>query len=199
MFIYPPRPTSLITPAQLPSLEQEGYVAQVKANGSCIVLSDGMAWNRHGQAKSNFKADISAIPKDCIVVGEYLDKAKKAEGGEDMSHKLCLFDILQHKGKSLVGTSLADRIKLLWYLFPAEPAIVGGTPIQDMSRHSEDIWIMHSYTEDFEQHYNRMIQTDLYEGIVLKRLEARLEPGSRELNNSTWQVKIRKPCKNYRQ
>ena len=37
----------------------------------------------------------------------------------------------------------------------------------------------------------------MYEGLVLKKLESKLDYGFQELNNQTWQVKCRKPTKIY--
>ncbi len=49
----------------------------------------------------------------------------------------------------------------------------------------------------FRRLYDDLIKTDIYEGIVLKKASARLTYGFNEKNNSEWQLKCRKPNKNY--
>jgi hypothetical protein len=45
--------------------------------------------------------------------------------------------------------------------------------------------------------YAQIVDTDLYEGLVLKRKTAKLTFGLVEKNTNTWQIKCRKPTKNY--
>lgn len=202
-YIYPPRPKQLILPETLPSFEGRGYVAQVKFNGSCTVIIDGTPYNRHGSIKSRFKANIAAVPRDSIVVGEYLDKAKTGEGGLKFEHKFVVFDVLRMNGDSLVGFPYRDRLHAINYLFPEqEPKVTAsGVIFNPFTRVRAtpypDIYVANTYTEQFHQLFLDVIDTELYEGVVLKRLDAKLEPGSSEENNTRWQVKVRKPTKNY--
>jgi len=53
------------------------------------------------------------------------------------------------------------------------------------------------YTKSFDLLYQSIVNTDLYEGLVLKRKNAKLTLGLNEKNNSDWQIKCRKPTKNY--
>ena len=54
-----------------------------------------------------------------------------------------------------------------------------------------------TYINNFQSLYNDIVDTDLYEGLVLKRKNARLSLGLNEKNNNDWQIKCRKPTKNY--
>jgi hypothetical protein len=54
-----------------------------------------------------------------------------------------------------------------------------------------------SYYANFENLYSKLVTTDMYEGIVLKRADAKLTLGMTEKNNNSWQIKCRKPTKNY--
>jgi hypothetical protein len=53
------------------------------------------------------------------------------------------------------------------------------------------------YDKNFEALYSSIVDTDLYEGLVLKRRDAKLSFGLTEKNNNDWQIKCRKPTKNY--
>jgi hypothetical protein len=53
------------------------------------------------------------------------------------------------------------------------------------------------YVANFEKIYQSIVKTDLYEGLVLKRKNAKLSFGLKERNNNEWQIKCRKPTKNY--
>ena len=54
-----------------------------------------------------------------------------------------------------------------------------------------------TYTTNFEEVWKEIVDTDLYEGLVLKRRDAKLSFGFNEKNNNEWQIKCRKPTKNY--
>lgn len=54
-----------------------------------------------------------------------------------------------------------------------------------------------TYLNNFEQLYQDVIKTDLYEGVVLKKINSKLSFGLNKKNNTEWQIKIRKPTKIY--
>jgi hypothetical protein len=54
-----------------------------------------------------------------------------------------------------------------------------------------------TYTGGWSKLYEEIAKTPLYEGFVLKKRLAQLEYGFTEINNSKWQLKCRKPTKNY--
>jgi len=45
--------------------------------------------------------------------------------------------------------------------------------------------------------YEDLYETDLYEGLVLKKKNAKLTYGFQEKNNADWQIKCRKETKLY--
>ena len=59
-----------------------------------------------------------------------------------------------------------------------------------------DIYRVATFTGKFTELYNILKNVDMIEGLCLKR-ESKLEVGSRELNNTSMGVKIRKPERNY--
>lgn len=190
--MFPPRPTKLLRADQLNSFEHDGYILQPKVFGSCVVISAGKVYDRFGQVKP-IQVNTRPMPHDSVIVGMYTDSGRKCEGGEDFQQKLVLWDILSLRGRSLQGSMLRDRISLLWNLFPGEPAVVGGTPVQHLSRCNDDIWLVNSQVEKFLSIYHEIAETDLYEGVVIKRLDSKLEACNQELNNYSWQAKVRKP------
>ena len=54
-----------------------------------------------------------------------------------------------------------------------------------------------NFDKDFLNLYNDMTKHAVYEGLVLKRRDGVLRPGSTEKNNMDWQIKCRKETKNY--
>jgi hypothetical protein len=67
-----------------------------------------------------------------------------------------------------------------------------------MSQVSDNIFILKNYYSNFDEVYHQLVDIDIVEGLVLKRLNAKLEIGSVENNNSKSQIKVRKPTKNYK-
>jgi hypothetical protein len=54
-----------------------------------------------------------------------------------------------------------------------------------------------AYASGFTKLFNEIIEVDLYEGLVLKKANSKLNFGFNEQNNNDWQVKCRKPTKIY--
>ena len=66
-----------------------------------------------------------------------------------------------------------------------------------MTNH-KNIFVAPTYNRNFQVLYNSIVDTDLYEGLVLKRADAKLTYGLSEKNNNGWQIKCRKPTKSYK-
>ena len=62
---------------------------------------------------------------------------------------------------------------------------------------SEAVYRVQSVTSEFTKVYNHITPYDMYEGLVLKRRDGKLENGSSQKNNTRTQMKCRKPTKNY--
>lgn len=192
--IYPPRPKHLILEKSLPSQEGKDFVAQPKLNGSNCVLfvtaNSYTAYNRHKELMS--KQPIIPILEltkgdEMILNGEWLNKNQ-----EPLNNAFCVFDILNYKGVSLVGMDYTTRLAIL-------DAIFGTTNTEGyLTNVLGNIYRVNTYTKNFHQLYQELSKIPLIEGLVLKRKTAKLESGWSENNNSGWQLKIRKPNKNYR-
>ena len=214
-YIYPPRPETTISSDELDGIS-EGWIAQPKYNGSCALAfingqTDYKLFNRRGEELSlqrplNFK-ELNDSKKYMVLCGEYLNKNKKGEDGLPFNHKYIIWDILVWKGYYLIGETFETRLNILIDLFNGTNLIV--TPEGDLTSRiatkyeyltptkTEDIFLAPSYVNHFKTLYDDITKTDLYEGLVLKRGAAKLEKGFTERNNISWQVKVRKPTKNY--
>lgn len=209
-YLFPPRAESAIKLSSLHDFGEE-WIAQPKYNGSCAVLfingdKDYKIYNRHGepltlQQPLNYVA-LNDSDSYMVLCGEYLNKNKIGEGGIPFNHKFIIWDILVWKGKYLIGWTLEERLKLLYDLYGTSRSIVTQNKFT-MYNHLlltaiDSIFLAPSYVKDFTSLYQEIVTTDLYEGLVLKKKEAKLDLGFKEKNNSSWQVKVRKETKSYR-
>jgi ATP dependent DNA ligase domain. len=208
-YIYPPRPDAAISPDLLKNMGP-GWIAQPKYNGSCAVLfinghRDYKIYNRKGeiltlQRPINYTS-LNDGNKYMVLCGEYLNKSKNGEDGKPFNHKFVIWDILVWNGRYLIGETCENRLNILHQLFGTSRAHVSGTGMLMFNHlhttHVEDVFMAPSYLRDFKALYDEIVETDLYEGLVLKKATAKLELGFREMNNTGWQVKARKTTKNY--
>lgn len=191
-FLYPPRPEQKIAPGLLSFYEQRGWWAQVKKNGTCTVIAakngDVRFWTRHNEQhkqwtpKDEHRALFAGATSWVVLVAELLHS--KVEGIRDHLH---LFDVLVLDGKPLTGTTLAERSKLL--------------------RDDAQWWALNqggcvSVAWNYEAGSNfRAIFDNLRakedEGLVLKNPEAKLGACLTPTSNNGWQVKCRRPHKNF--
>lgn len=185
------------------------YIAQPKYNGTCCVVfmneQEVIVMNRH---KGMITSDYSNIDFRCmykpsgwmVLCGEFLNKNKKGEDNLSFNLKFVLWDILVYQDKYLIGYTFEERIKLIEKLFPCSKFSVDDK--LRMMKHlcftsCKNIYVAPYYTEGFDKLFESIVETDLYEGVVLKRRNAKLTLGLNEKNNSEWQIKCRKPTKNY--
>jgi ATP-dependent DNA ligase len=135
-----------------------------------------------------------------VLSGEFLNKNKKGEDGNPFNLKFVIWDILVYEGKYLLGRTTIDRLNLLEELYPCTRMMVG-EKIETMNHlcftNYANVYKAPYYTKSFVMLYRSIVNTDLYEGLVLKRKSAKLTLGLNEKNNSDWQIKCRKPTKNY--
>lgn len=211
-YIYPPRPETKISRDQLNRYDDGRYLAQPKFNGDCSVLfTDGKGFKLMNRYDSTFKKrisddiDFAGIHREKgwqVLCGELLIKNKVGETGDAFNQKFVVWDILVSGGKYLIGSTFEDRQHLIHNLFPGNRVAAGqdGIEIYDhlICTQQQNIYVAPTYTHGFGELFDEIIKVPLYEGLVLKRRDAKLEYGHREKNNHTWQVKCRRPEKNYR-
>lgn len=203
MTYYPPRPANAIAPTQLSIYEKEGWVLQTKMDGMCgVFVLDGSSYHgmnrqlepiRRWSITEDHKAAIREfLPSDgqYVLVGEVIHGRVVAD---HIKHNPIFFhDVLVAGGKSLVGTTYADRQKLLEQLLPARE---GETETHHIF--NRYVWRARNYTKDFAKTYELLQRKRAwfpeYEGVVLKRPKARLMPTVKATANESWQLKSRFP------
>jgi hypothetical protein len=202
-YIFPPRPKNAIQSSDLDFWDNNTLLAQPKLNGSnSVIFTNGekvIVMNRHNGRLTNVQVpmeEILSIYKGkgwMVLNAEYMNKSKSDENRKVFNHKFVIFDILVLNGDSLVGKTFQERVILLDQLYGTKacekPYLYGI---------SENIYRVKSYTSNFLDLYNDLVEIDMIEGLVLKRKSARLEAGTSELNNTKSQIKCRKKCNSYR-
>jgi hypothetical protein len=199
-FVYPPRPEKAIPIEMLSFFQMKGWISQIKKNGTCTVLivsPEGVLdiWTREGERHKLWKPDFNSpclrkfkdLPKGWFIfVGELLHS--KGTGQKDT---LYLFDLLVADSKSLVGKTFIQRIEMLFKLWP-----ILKDERDDYCEVDERLWLSKPIiNKSFLEIFQNLPPTD--EGIVLKDPSAPLEICGKQSNNQSWQVKCRKPTKNF--
>jgi hypothetical protein len=206
-YIYPPRPQFKIPPDNLDQYEGE-FVAQPKYNGTaCIVFTNGeelQVFNRHKlPLKHSPFIQFRGLARDnqwVVYCGEYLNKGQKGEKGDVERDKFIIWDLLVYAGEYLIGKTFEERIAMIDIRYPCKQLVTDkGLEIYDYlcATAIEGVYKSPVYTAGFDFLYNDLVNTPLYEGVVLKKKEAKLTYGFQEKNNSEWQVKCRKANKLY--
>jgi len=209
-YIFPPRPDVKIPSVDLGKYDNGEYLAQPKYNGSCCVVfltkTEFKAWNRHKELLSTFKANILPIYRGIgtmVIAGEYLNKNKIGEFGQDLNHSFVIWDILAYNDEWLIGKTVEERLTLIEVLYPCNRMIVTINGVLMSYNHLcctkiDGIYKAPTYTFGFNELYQDIITTPLYEGLVLKKKLSKLEFGFSAMNNTSWQLKCRKETKNYK-
>lgn len=203
-YIFPPRPKNAIMSSDLDFWDNNTLLAQPKLNGSNSVLFISpekiIVMNRHNQTLTNVRVSVDEIKKIykgnggwMVLNAEYMNKSKSDENRQVFNHKFVIFDILVLDNDYLVGSTFEQRVLLLDELY-------GNVACEKdyLWKVSDNIYRVKSYTRDFLELYNSLVEIDMIEGLVLKRKGAKLERGNTENNNTKSQLKARKPTKNYR-
>jgi hypothetical protein len=186
------------------------YVVQPKYNGTCcIVFTNGTevyVYNRHKQPMAWYSPDIdfkglAHSDQWYVYTGEYLNKGKLGESGVKEKDKFIIWDILVWANQYLIGDDLLTRINLLEETYPCQRGKIGENGLE-MYEHLcqtnlNGIYKAPSYMNGFLKLFEDISKTDLYEGLVLKKIESKLSYGFQMLNNHDWQIKCRKPTKVY--
>ena len=201
-YIFPPRPEVKSPPSGLGIYERRGFIAQPKLNGSCcVVITDGQTVKVMGRHNNFLTREI--VPKEdlrrlhrgagwMVLVGEYMNKSQRCSNRKPFTG-FVIFDILAINGKHLIGTTFMGRQELLEKHFP-----YGNSFDEYISNISPSVYRVHNFVSNFDVMFKSIVSVEMYEGFVLKRPDGRLENGLREANNTGWQLKIRKPTRNYR-
>lgn len=202
-YLYPPRPQNAVPSTDLNYYDNGSFIGQPKLNGSnSTIYTDGVKviiMNRHGDRLTRFEIkddEILSLYRGTggwtVLNGEYMNKSKRDENSV-FNHKFVIFDILVNDGDYLIGKTFKQRVELLDEMFgkvECEKDYLWGI--------SDNVYRVKSYENNFSMLFDTLTPIDMIEGLVLKRVNARLEMGNTELNNTKSQVKARKSTKNYK-
>lgn len=210
-YLWPPRPEKAIPKSLLSFYGKRNWVAQVKLNGTCNVLSvspDNVidARTRHfnideGQHKlwapsANTAAPFKTLPRPnggwYVFVAELMH-SKVKDGIRDTNY---IHDILVADGEYLVGKAFEERQVLLRSLFPEIDETNSTVAYHVIDKNT---WLARNHIGiDFASLYDGVIPDPSYEGLVVKNPAAKLRLCSRkERVNADWQIKCRKGNKLY--
>jgi hypothetical protein len=203
-YVFPPRPKNAVPQSELDFWDGGTMIAQPKLNGSnTTIYTNGIkviVMNRHNQRLTNFRiTDEEVISmyrgngEWMAINGEYMNKSKNDKYNKVFNHKFVIFDILILEGNYLVGTTFEKRVDMLDNMY-------GQIECDDefLYNISENIFRVKSYKIQFNYIFTKLVEIDMYEGLVMKRRNAKLEMGTSELNNTKSQIKIRKATKSYK-
>lgn len=200
-YLWPPRPEKAAPKMMLNFYAKQGFIGQIKKNGTCNVLAVSperklVCMNRHNETHKLWTptAESSAAFKTLPGKGWYVFVAellhsKVTNGPRDTNY---VHDILVADGEYLVGQTLAERQQRLRDLF------LKGGEAETHSHHVVDnhTWIAKNHTQGFGKLFDSLT-LDEDEGLVLKNPKAPLTLCARQSANADWQVKVRRPHKNY--
>jgi len=202
-YIYPPRPETKVAPESLDTFDDmDVYFAQPKLNGSSmeIYFSDGgkeiKLMNRHKEPIA-CKIDKEELRKlyrgtgEMVLCGEYMNKNQKDESGKPWNIKYVIWDMIVYNGEHLLGTTFEERFIALKTMYPDNLTKPHLHKITDNCYRVEPIY------RGFKGTFANIIKYDMYEGLVMKRKNGKLENGTTAGNNTRTQIKCRKPTKNY--
>jgi hypothetical protein len=200
-YLYPPRPDKAISPSFASFYEDRGYVAQVKMNGTCNMISVSpekklVTMNRHNEphrlwmpsVKSSAAFEALPGPGWYVFVAELMH-SKVTGFQRDTNY---IHDVLVADGEYLVGQTWAERQEVLAGLF--ETTDTGSLSHLVIN---ENTWLARNHFTGFDKLYADVQPHTEMEGLVFKNQKAKLALCSRENANNSWQVKCRKGGKNY--
>jgi ATP-dependent DNA ligase len=209
-YLFPPRPIQTTHHTELGKYDNSQFLAQPKYNGTCcnvfISKDEVIVMNRHkGTITSNYsEIDFRGMYRGegwMVLCGEFLNKNKKGEDGKPFNLKFVIWDILVYEGYYLLGSTFVERMYILEKLYPCIEMMVDDNGLKANNHlcftSHKNIYKAPVYTNNFSKLYDSIVDTDLYEGLVLKRKDAKLSYGLTEKNNNDWQIKCRKPTKSY--
>lgn len=203
--MFLPRAQHSIRPEKVGQFK--GYIGQYKYNGArtlIFVLPDGSVelWNRHQEKHKQYKITkrmIRSIRSLNLSSGFFhvLDGELMHAKTKGIKGRIVLYDILVHKSEYLVGSTYKDRYILLDSVCGRPQQTEAETGRGIALKAKEALWLAPCFSGDLTERFKDHIDLDEIEGLVLKDPKGKLDFGVAVDNNSAWQIRCRKPHKNY--
>lgn len=206
MFFYPPRPKGKLAPNLLKLYDNGMWFAQRKYNGTrnCIEITpqgEVKLWNRQGESHRQYQMPNSMEQQILSLNFErgtpyYLDSELMHAKTTEMKGKIVLFDILQ-AGDYLFGVTQAMRKKILFDICRQPSQLVNWKGVGFALKITDDLWLAETFYENFVDRFKESFGIDELEGLVLRQRNAPLDVVGSKPEDVVWQLRVRKPHKNY--
>ena len=203
-FLYPPRPRGRIPHSELNRYERSGkWLAQRKYNGTRNLIHITpdrrvVFWNRHGVQHKRYNLTNSVIEEILslnLKRGEeyWLDSEilNKLSG---VDNRIVFYDVLQ-AGRYLFGrpNQLMRLDMLAKICHNPEKLSSDGIGLYV----SPSILLAENFFGDFENRFREAEEIDILEGLVLRKQKSSLDNFGEKEYEVGWQIRCRKPHKNY--
>jgi len=206
-YIYPPRPKTAVPFGEIGPYRDGRWKAQLKLNGTrslVCVSPDGEVdfWNRHRERHKAWRPPpriVDAV-RELFACGKWvvLDAELLHSKHASVKDTLYFFGSLVLDGRYLVGetyeTCYAGLVRVCGDRMTDVPGHGGFT-----AQIGRGLWMARMIPHERWGEAWALAQANpIVEGMVLKRVKARLEFGRSQDNNGSWMIRCRKSTKNFR-
>lgn len=212
-YFYPQVPTLIsITQPLFSQLDKdEDTVAELKINGTHLILKrfagDFVSerryefWGRDGKKlkynpSREVTQELDALKweGDCELDGE-LEHTKV----HSRKHTVMLHDAIIWNGKILTDKTFAERRKILESLFKDRVILMDVVEKRDYAKlKCLIVYPSIQWKTGYKKIFDEYTKLEEVEGLVIKKLGAKLKVGMHDCPIVSWMWKVRKPHKNYR-
>jgi ATP-dependent DNA ligase len=169
------------------------WIAEPKYNGSRLGLhrlpsGNWQLWNRHGERFSYIPTGelVEAMAAMPLEAEQYylFDAELRHNKTKGVRGKIVIYDCFIFASGLLTGVPFEDRRGILEVM-------------EKNGGGYEALTIAPQYPGDFRAVYDALTPDPEIEGLVMKRLDGKLNLGRKSAANSTWMMKVRKPNNSY--
>ena len=194
-FLYPPRPKNACPLKLWRFFHEQGWIAQVKKNGTCSVIRTDSgkieAWKRTGEKHIAWQPnDESCGPLKQLKGWTFAAELLHTQTAGGPKNTLYIFDCMVANGNSLIGITQKDRMAMIREALKPTDLVYSHHVV------TEKLWIARDHEGPFDNLIKMCKDRPEDEGLVWKDPTSRLTI-CRKDRNADWQVKGRFPQKNY--
>lgn len=205
-YIYPPRPKTAVPYGDIVRYRDGRWMAQLKLNGTRNLIAvspegDVGFWNRHQERHRAWTPTpaITEAVRRRFACGKWvvLDSELLHSKHASVKNTIYLFGALVLESRWLVGETYESSYGGL-----ASACGNPTTPVDGYGGFVSDIggglWLARMIEHQrWDEAWAVAESTPIVEGIVLKRVGAKLEMGCSADNNGSWMIRCRKSTKNF--